>query len=195
MCHVRSTTWWLLLTAMLLMVGMATPAAAGNADGSAACDPTAAPELRIRGCSDLIRSGDVVGNALADAYITRGDAYAETSDHAGAIADYDAAIGLGEERAARVGADGDDRDARRDLANAYYKRGSFHVWRNADFARGIADLDQAIRLDPDLVDAYKARGWAYQASGDYDRANIDYEEAVQRYVDDCPLSMKALHPS
>jgi len=195
MLHIRSTTLWLLLTATLLMLSLSTPAAAGNAAGSAACDPKAEAELRIRGCSDLIQSGGLAGNDLADAYIARGDAYAEASDHARAIADYDAAIRLGEELAARVEAGSDDGEARRDLANAYYKRGSFHVWRRGDFARGIADLDRAIGLDRDLVAAYKARGWAYQANGDYDRANVDYEEAIQRYVDDCPLSLKALHPS
>jgi Tfp pilus assembly protein PilF len=69
------------------------------------------------------------------------------------------------------------------------------VWRRADVARGIADLDEAIRLDPDLAAACRARGWAYQAGGDHDRANVDYEEAMRRYVDDCPLSLKALHSS
>jgi hypothetical protein len=63
MLNVRPTAWWLLLTAMLLMFGMATPAAAGNA-GGAACDPNAEAELRIRSCSDLIRSATSRATAL-----------------------------------------------------------------------------------------------------------------------------------
>jgi tetratricopeptide (TPR) repeat protein len=180
-----------LITAILLIFGAAIPAAA---DGGAACDPKVAPELRIRGCNDLIRSGGLADNDLAEAYITRGGAYAETSDHARALADFDEAVRLGEERAT-IESGSDDPDARRDLANAYHERGSFHVWRQADFDRGIADLDKAITLDPDLTAAYSARGWAYQASGDFERGNIDYEEAIRRNVDACPLSTPALHPS
>jgi hypothetical protein len=166
--------------AVLLIIGMATPAAGGGS----ACEATAAPDVRMSGCTALIQSGRLDGRGLAEAYITRGDAFAEASDHARALADYDAAVRFAGEP---TETDTSETTARRDLANAYYKRGSFHVWRRADFGRGIADLDKAIAIDPDLTDAYKARGWAYQASGDYDRANVDYEEAIRRFVDDCPL--------
>lgn len=188
MLNYRVTAGLPVLALVLMTLGAAMPAAAGDTD---ACDPTVAADQRIRGCNALIQSGDLGGNDLADAYIARGDAYAEISEHARALADFDEAIRLGEEQVKA----NDDGEARRALANAYYKRGGFHVWRKADFSRGIADLDQAIRLDPDLIAAYKARGWAHQASGDYERANVDYEEASRRYVEDCPLSMKALHPS
>lgn len=190
----RPTTVWAgVVAAVGLALGAATPAAADRASG-AACDPKAAPELRISGCGALIRSGGLTGNDLAEAYITRGGAYAETSDLARALADYDAAIGIAEEEA-KVGAGRDKPGTRHNLANAYYKRGSFHVWRRAEFKRGIADLDRAIELDPDLTAAYSARGWAYLASGDGDRADVDYEEAIRRNVDTCPLSSPALHPS
>jgi len=188
----RSTAAWAgVVAAILLVLGAATPAAA---EDGAACDPKAAPAARIGGCSDLIRSGGLTSTDLAEAHITRGGAYAETSDFTRALADYDAAIRLAEKEA-KVEAARDNPDARRNLANAYHKRGSFHVWRRADFKRGISDLDKAIALDPDLTAAYSARGWAYQASGNSDRANVDYEEAIRRNVDACPLSGQALHPS
>ena len=44
--------------------------------------------------------------------------------------------------------------------------------------RGIADFNEAIRLDPSLAEPYNNRGVAYQDKGDYDRAVADYTEAI-----------------
>lgn len=189
MPYERTTIGLAVAAWVLCAFGAAAPAARADEAG---CNAKTAPEQRISSCGDLIRSGDLSASALADAHIMRGNAYAETSDHARALADYDQAIRLGELRLER---NGNDDEARRALAKAYFERGSFHVWRKADFERGIADLDTAIGLDSNLTAAYSARGWAYQASGDFDRANVDYEEAIRRNVDACPLSMPALHPA
>ena len=50
---------------------------------------------------------------------------------------------------------------------------------NRDFARAIADFDQAIRLDPNFARAYRNRGFAHFNKGDYDRAIADYEAALR----------------
>jgi tetratricopeptide (TPR) repeat protein len=51
--------------------------------------------------------------------------------------------------------------------------------QEAAFDRAIADCTQAIRLDPNLVVAYRERGDTYQAKKDYDRAIADYTQAIR----------------
>ena len=47
-----------------------------------------------------------------------------------------------------------------------------------DHDRAIADYDEAIRLKPDLANAFNNRGATYEAKGDHDRAIADYAQAV-----------------
>ncbi len=46
--------------------------------------------------------------------------------------------------------------------------------------RAIADLDEAIRLDPLYARAYVERGLAFQDKGDLERAIADHSEAIRR---------------
>jgi len=55
--------------------------------------------------------------------------------------------------------------------NAYQNKG--------DYARAIADYDQAIRLNSDSALLFYNRGRAYQHRGDYERAIQDYEQAIR----------------
>ena len=43
--------------------------------------------------------------------------------------------------------------------------------------KAVAEYSNAIQLDPDNPGLYQKRGDAYQAMGDSDRAEADYEEA------------------
>jgi tetratricopeptide (TPR) repeat protein len=43
----------------------------------------------------------------------------------------------------------------------------------------MADLNQAIRLNPNFAEAYFLRGSAYGSRGDYARASADLEKALQ----------------
>jgi predicted Zn-dependent protease len=45
--------------------------------------------------------------------------------------------------------------------------------------RAIQDLDQAIRLDPNLAWAFNNRGLVYNAKGQYDRAIQDFDQAIK----------------
>ena len=63
------------------------------------------------------------------------------------------------------------------VALAYGRRGEAYVHKG-DFARAIADFDQAIALDPKDADAYYNRGWAYDEKGELDRAIADYTKAI-----------------
>ena len=62
-------------------------------------------------------------------------------------------------------------------AVAYTNRGIAYSGKK-DYDRGIADFNEAIRLDPSLAEPYNNRGCAYQDKGDYDRAIADYSEAI-----------------
>ena len=55
--------------------------------------------------------------------------------------------------------------------DAYRKKG--------DMDRAIADLTEAIRLDPKYANAYDNRGLAYRDKGDMDRAIADLTEAIR----------------
>src|SRR5689334_10179029 len=48
-----------------------------------------------------------------------------------------------------------------------------------DNERAVADLNEAIRLDPKLAMAYNNRGAYYNEQGDNDRAIADYNQAIR----------------
>jgi tetratricopeptide (TPR) repeat protein len=65
-----------------------------------------------------------------------------------------------------------------DLAAFYSNRAaSYHA--QGDIDRAIADLNEAIRLDPTLAMAHNNRGAAYNEQGDNVRAIADYNEAIK----------------
>ncbi len=66
----------------------------------------------------------------------------------------------------------------KNLAWAYINRGSVYDYQR-DFGRAIADLDEAIRLDPDAVAAYQNRAASYRNSGQLDRALADLNRVAQ----------------
>ena len=51
--------------------------------------------------------------------------------------------------------------------------------QKGDPDRAIADLDEAIRLDPNDTPAYGTRGGAKQSKGDLDGAIVDYARAIK----------------
>ncbi|MCL2939527.1 MAG: tetratricopeptide repeat-containing serine protease family protein [Trichodesmium sp. MAG_R02] len=63
-------------------------------------------------------------------------------------------------------------------AESYYDQGDEHHDRE-EFEQAIADLNQAIRLNPKLVKAYNVRGIVYYDQGKYDLAIADYNQAIQ----------------
>ena len=52
-------------------------------------------------------------------------------------------------------------------------------WQIGRFDRAIADLDEAIRLDPNFAVAYNNRGDAYRQKGELERAIADFNEALR----------------
>jgi tetratricopeptide (TPR) repeat protein len=71
----------------------------------------------------------------------------------------------------------DDAAARSRTAQGHLEQGRSYA-SSGDHTRAIAELDEAIRLDPKLVAAYWQRGIAYANKGDHTRAIADYEQAL-----------------
>lgn len=63
-------------------------------------------------------------------------------------------------------------------AIAYNNRG-FTYFEMREYDRAIADLDEAIRLDPKLAAAYNNRGLVYHRKGDHSRGIEDINESVR----------------
>jgi tetratricopeptide (TPR) repeat protein len=67
---------------------------------------------------------------------------------------------------------------RRTLSVLFTNRGVEYE-KKQDYARAIADYDQAVTLDPKNPLAYNNRGNSYAAKGDFEHAIADYDEAVK----------------
>ena len=64
------------------------------------------------------------------------------------------------------------------VALAYGRRGEAYLHKG-DFARAIADFDQAIRIDPRQARFLVGRGLAHREHGDLDSALADYSKAIE----------------
>jgi lipoprotein NlpI len=118
------------------------------------------PEIRLLACSVIIERATAKAEALADAFTSRGTAFAITGDQNRAIQDFDRALMLDPNRSLTFGFRG----------SAYFSKG--------DYDRAIADYDRAVRLDPDYADAFYGRASAWHAKGEEDRAIADYSGAI-----------------
>jgi tetratricopeptide (TPR) repeat protein len=66
----------------------------------------------------------------------------------------------------------------RDLAEIYSNRGGAYIQKQ-DYTRAIADLDEAIRIEPEIGFFYGNRAIAFFMKGDRQRAAVDFEEQVR----------------
>lgn len=153
---------------MLVGVALATLVVGGNAwadslgqewRGCASDDA----DKSIPACTAIIQwsHGRPSSKELAQAYLDRGNGYADRGDNDKAIADYTAAI---------------HRDAT--LGNAFAARGVLY-YKAGNFKQAVADLDAAIRLDPTSADSWAWRSRAKGQLGDANGANADEAHALQ----------------
>ena len=142
-------------------------------------------------------------NDLAAVLQNRGIAHKDNGDLAAAIADFDAAVRIGEDlRDALIASGGQaawSGPLRNDLARVLQNRGNAHKDKG-DLAAAIADFDAAVRIREDLRDALIAsggqaawsgplrndlagtlqnRGLAHANNGDLAAAIADYDAAVR----------------
>ena len=67
--------------------------------------------------------------------------------------------------------------APRELGYAYYLRA--RIWIDGeDWGRALADLDEALTLQPEMQDYYLSRGFAHEEAGDEDSAARDYYRRI-----------------
>jgi tetratricopeptide (TPR) repeat protein len=64
-------------------------------------------------------------------------------------------------------------------AAAFHNRGLAYIAKG-DLDRGLADLSEAIRIDPKPAHRYQERGELHERRGDLDRALSDLNEAIRR---------------
>src|SRR5260370_37932 len=123
-------------------------------------DDKATDDQTIQGCSAVIASGRESGEKLSRVYYDRGLAFLDKNQLAPAIEDFDEAIRL------------NPKDA-----DAFSARGDAHRL-NRDPFRATNDYDRAIALKPDDAGAYKSRGFLYAAMADLNNAlRIDPKKA------------------
>lgn len=97
----------------------------------------------------------------ADAYINRGNAFANQGEYHRSITDYNKALELNP-----YDSDG------------YYNRGNSYAFIG-DFNRAIADYNRTIKMDPNNTFAYNNRGNSYKELREYNRAIEDYSNAIK----------------
>jgi tetratricopeptide (TPR) repeat protein len=64
-------------------------------------------------------------------------------------------------------------------SSGFYREAGILAYRAGDFPRAIANLAQAIRLDPNDAQAHNVRGNAWDEIGNSDNALADYDEAIR----------------
>jgi Tfp pilus assembly protein PilF len=76
---------------------------------------------------------------------------------------------------------------------AYCGRGIFYISK-FEYGKALADLTQAIRLNPKCARAYFSRGWIYHKIGENGRAEADFTHAKELGYEGERVSMKDLFP-
>ena len=66
----------------------------------------------------------------------------------------------------------------REYAEFYYECGVDNLSEFNDYDRAIVDFSEAIRINPDYVEAYQRRGIAYKEKGDNENAIADFTTAI-----------------
>ena len=153
-------------------------------------------------CTNLINGGKISGAKLASVYTQRGFMRRDKEPDS-AMSDFNAALKIQPDYAAALNdrawiymVRGDYDAALQDLnrsaspttswltaAVAYYYRG-FAYLRLKDYAKAVADLNEAIRRQANNADYYLARGEAQQAQENYDAALRDFDEFSKRAPND-----------
>lgn len=139
----------------------------------------------------------------AEAYASRGDAYQALGDMQHAIEDYSASLKrrrsphVIQKRAEtyfkkgdiqKALADYDDLIKRKPTAMAYYGRGNVYLQLSIRgnenrLKLALADLDQAIALEPSFASAYISRAQVHTQFGDHTLANQDSRHANRLLID------------
>ena len=118
------------------------------------------PAATIAACTKLLSQSGSSEAQLILSLLERGSAYAEAGDCGKGNVDFSSVIEIAPA-----------------ASYAYVRRGYCHLMASA-FDPAIADLSQAISLDPEQRDTYNQRATAWRAKGDAMRALTDMAAAI-----------------
>ena len=118
-----------------------------------------------------------IDKKFADAFYNRCVIFNLKKDYDAAVTDCGQAIKLGPTPKATAANGGEQLGNDRTVSDYYSERG-FAYLKKDDYIHALADLDNAIRMNPRNGRALKNRGLAYQAKGDA-RADADLDAAKQ----------------
>ncbi len=146
----------------------------------AASDPSGDPEFQACAkavndqgpCDRAIASGKFSGAGLAKLFLIRGFRRSAQQNVDGAFSDFGEAIKIEPNNAPALAG----------LGTIYVKKG--------DCSRGVETLDRSIRLDPNILVAYVARGGCLWDKGNRDGARADYQKALSLNPD--PATRKSV---
>src|SRR6185437_7362993 len=141
----------------------ATPIYSASISREARTCATQAQDLadrRIVACTNLLRTGRLLGEPEGVAYAMRGLAYLDRNDVAHAIGDLNQAVTLAPEFA----------PAYQNRGNAWYARGNY--------GQAMSDYDMTIKLDPNTASPYVNRATLRRDLGNIDGALEDFAKAI-----------------
>lgn len=165
-----------------------------GADPLAECNQLRDATLRIKACTEIVKSRDFSAEQKAVAFRNRGLARADAGAAPEAIDDFNEALRLNPKDASGLAARAQMRITRGDIDGAladydgalliapsavpyFIGRGHARLVKGmADLA--IADFTEAIRLNPKSASAFNNRGLAWRKQNDLDKAIADYTEAI-----------------
>jgi Tfp pilus assembly protein PilF len=119
-----------------------------------------------------------IDKKYADAYYNRCVIFNLKKDYDSAVADCSQAIKLGPSPNATAATGGEQLGKDRTISDYYAERG-FAYLKKDDYMHALADLDNAIRLNPKNARALKTRALAYEAKGDTARSEADLAAAKE----------------
>lgn len=119
-------------------------------------------EMRISGCTDVIKSGKAEGADLARAHYNRGNALLQKAEYLKAIDDYSAALKL-----------------QPDDPKALHERCWARAVMAVELEDALADCNESLRLQPNDAETLGGRGFVYLRLKLYRTAIIDYDAALK----------------
>jgi tetratricopeptide (TPR) repeat protein len=167
---------------------------AAMADDVADCNSDSIDNRAIAACTRLISSGKYSGKDLVQHYYQRGMKRRHNGAFNAAISDFTSAIKLDAKYTWAYVARGHAYAYKKDFPRAFAdqetaigleKTAVTHTGRAIDlmeagaYDRAIADLDEALRLNPKYFYGYLKRGDAYRKKRDFAKAAADYRRALE----------------
>jgi tetratricopeptide (TPR) repeat protein len=192
--------FWALPAACVAFICFALFSRPDVADDRAECIKAAGEEA-IGACSRLISSGNI-GDFAALAFYSRGMAYIQKPDFDAAMNDFNETLRIDSKMSPAYTGRGMAywMRGKPDLAAAdwneairlgpiyqnpylnslpYMYRGTLYYAGRHEYERAVADLDQAIQVDPKNGQAFSNRGWAFGQLGQFERSIADLDIAIK----------------